>query len=198
MSRTPATKKVAIASALSALGIVISPMMFEWLGSRAFPGQHFINVLSGILLGPFWGAVIATIIGTVRIMLGTGTIFAYPGGIPGAILVGLVYMLVSRLTTSKIRYAAALAEPIGTVLIGGTLALTVVAPAVGPTIGPAAAMFRSVQNFGFFPALLILWGGWAISSLTGALAGFLFLVAAERYGVLERLLPARAKVGQKA
>ncbi|MEM2555666.1 MAG: energy coupling factor transporter S component ThiW, partial [Candidatus Caldarchaeum sp.] len=180
------------------LGIVISPMMFEWLGSKAFPGQHFINVLSGILLGPFWGAVIAIIIGTVRIMLGTGTLFAYPGGIPGAIVVGLAYMILTRLTSSKIRYAAALTEPIGTVLIGGTLAIAVVAPAVGPAVGPAATMLRNIQTIGFFPALLILWGGWAISSLTGAFAGFLFLVAADRYGVLERVLPARAKVGQKA
>ncbi|MCS6770226.1 MAG: energy coupling factor transporter S component ThiW, partial [Candidatus Caldarchaeum sp.] len=161
MKRAVSTKKVALASALSALGIVVSPLMFEWLGSRAFPGQHFINVLSGVMLGPVWGAVVAIIIGTVRISIGTGTIFAYPGGIPGAVLVGLAYMLLSRLTSSRLRYAAALAEPVGTVLIGGTLAISVVAPYVGPAVGPAAVMLRNVEALGFFPALLILWGGWA-------------------------------------
>ncbi|MEM1943430.1 MAG: energy coupling factor transporter S component ThiW [Candidatus Caldarchaeum sp.] len=193
MHSTNTTKKVALASAFSALGIVISPLMFEWLGSRAFPGQHFINVLTGVILGPVWGAVVAFIVGTVRIALGTGTIFAYPGGIPGAVLVGLAFTLLSRLTSSRIRYAAALAEPVGTVLIGGTLAITVVAPYVGPAVGPAAIMLRNVETLGFFPALLILWGGWAISSFTGALAGLVFLAAAERYGVLKRILPAGVK-----
>lgn len=195
MQATTTTKKVALTSAFSALGIVISPLMFEWLGSRAFPGQHFINVLTGVMLGPVWGAVVAIIVGTVRIALGTGTIFAYPGGIPGAVLVGLAYILLSKLTSSRIRYAAALAEPVGTVLIGGTLAITVVAPYVGPAIGPAAIMLRNVETLGFFPALLILWGGWAISSFTGALAGLVFLAAAERYGVLKRILPTGVKKG---
>jgi energy coupling factor transporter S component ThiW len=184
------SKKVALASALSALGIVISPMMFEWLGSRAFPGQHFINVLSGVLLGPLWGAIVAIIIGTVRIALGTGTVFAYPGGIPGAVLVGLFYILLRRLPNPRLRYLAAFAEPIGTVLIGGTIALAVVAPSIGPAVGPAAVMLRNLETLGFWPALLLLWGGWAISSITGAVAGFLFLLAAERYGVISRAITA--------
>jgi energy coupling factor transporter S component ThiW len=185
MKNTAVTKKIALASLLSALGVVISPLWFEWLGSKAFPGQHFINVLSGVMLGPLWGAVVAVIIGTVRIALGMGTIFAYPGGIPGAVLVGLAYIVLSRMTSSRARFAAALAEPFGTVLIGGTIALAVVAPYVGSSIGPAATMLKNVQTLGWFPALLILWGGWALSSVTGALAGFIFLTALDRYGVLE-------------
>ncbi|BAJ51345.1 conserved hypothetical protein [Candidatus Caldarchaeum subterraneum] len=184
------SKKVALASALSALGIVISPMMFEWLGSRAFPGQHFINVLSGVLLGPLWGAIVAIIIGTVRIALGTGTVFAYPGGIPGAVLVGLFYILLKRLRNPRLRYLAAFAEPIGTVLIGGTIALAVVAPGIGPAVGPAAVMLRNLETLGFWPALLLLWGGWAVSSIIGTVAGFLFLLAAERYGVISRAITA--------
>ncbi|MDW8063843.1 MAG: energy coupling factor transporter S component ThiW [Candidatus Caldarchaeum sp.] len=193
MSAQPLTKKVALASALSALGIVISPLFFEWLGTRAFPGQHFINVLSGVLLGPIWGAVVATIIGSVRIALGTGTIFAYPGGIPGALAVGFVYILLNRLKLTKFRYLAAFAEPLGTVLVGGTIALTFVAPYIGPAIGPAATMLRNVQTMGYFPALLLLWGGWAVSSVIGALTGFAFLVAAERYGVITKTLAVRKR-----
>jgi len=198
MSKAILTKKVALASMLSALGIVISPIGFEWLGSRAFPGQHFINVLAGVTLGPVWAAVVAAVIGTVRIALGTGTIFAYPGGIPGAFLVGLSYLLLQRITTSRARYAAALAEPLGTVFIGGTLAISLVAPYVGPAVGPAATMLRNVETFGFFQALLILWGGWAISSVIGAFAGFLFLVAAERYGVLKSFQATPQKAEEKA
>ncbi|MCS7110428.1 MAG: energy coupling factor transporter S component ThiW [Candidatus Caldarchaeum sp.] len=191
MPSQPVTKKVALASALSALGIVISPLFFEWLGTRAFPGQHFINVLSGVLLGPVWGAAVATIVGSVRIALGTGTIFAYPGGIPGALAVGLVYILLIRLNLTKFKYLAALAEPLGTVFVGGTIALTVVAPYVGPAIGPAATMLRNVAALGYFPALLLLWGGWAVSSVIGAVAGFGFLVAAEKYGVITKAVAVR-------
>lgn len=178
------TKKVALASAFSALGVVISPLAFEWLGTRAFPGQHFINVLTGVLLGPLWAALVAAIIGSIRIALGTGTIFAYPGGLPGAIFVGLTYLLFKRLNLGRFSYLAAFAEPVGTVFIGGTIALTVVAPYVGPAIGPAATMLRNVQTLGYLPALFLLWGGWAISSVLGAVAAFAFLIAAEKYGVI--------------
>ncbi|MEM0440662.1 MAG: energy coupling factor transporter S component ThiW [Candidatus Caldarchaeum sp.] len=193
MVKESATKKVALASALSALGIVISPLFFEWLGTRAFPGQHFINVLSGVLLGPVWGASVAIIIGTVRIAIGTGTLFAYPGGIPGAVLVGLAYIMLSRVYKSRYKYLAALAEPVGTVFIGGTIALTIVAPHLGPAVGPAATMLRNVETLGFFPALLILWGGWAVSSVIGSLAGLMFLAAAERYGVISRAVAVRSQ-----
>lgn len=184
------TKKVALASALSALGIVISPLFFEWLGTRAFPGQHFINVLSGVLLGPVWGAVVAVIIGSVRIAIGTGTVFAYPGGVPGVLLVGIVYLLLQHLNLTRMKFFAAFAEPVGTVFVGGTIALTIVAPYIGPTIGPAAAMLRNVEVLGFIPALFLLWGGWAVSSVIGAAAGFLFLLAAERYGVITKAVTA--------
>ncbi|MEM2986121.1 MAG: hypothetical protein QXZ71_03595, partial [Candidatus Caldarchaeum sp.] len=60
----------------------------------------------------------------------------------------------------------------------------------GPAVGPAAVMLRNLETLGFWPALLLLWGGWAISSITGAVAGFLFLLAAERYGVISRAITA--------
>lgn len=190
MAVQPVTKKVALASALSALGIVISPLFFEWLGTRAFPGQHFINVLSGVLLGPVWGAVVAVIIGSVRIGIGTGTVFAYPGSVPGVLLVGTVYLLLQHLNLTKLKFFAAFAEPVGTVFIGGTIALTIVAPYIGPTIGPAATMLRNLEALGFIHALFLLWGGWAVSSVIGAAAGFFFLLAAERYGVITKAVTA--------
>ncbi len=182
------SKKVSLSAALSALGVVISPLGFEWLGSRAFPGQHFINVLSGILLGPAWGTLIAIIIGSIRIAWGTGTIFAYPGGIPGAVTVGLAFLVTKRLKPVNLKYAAAFAEPLGTVFIGATISLFIVAPLTGPAVGPAATMLRNLQSLGPVFALLFLWIGWALSSVTGAVIGYVFLTIAGRYGVLEPVI----------
>jgi energy coupling factor transporter S component ThiW len=181
------TRAVATAATLTALGIVISPLSFEWLGTRAFPGQHLINVLAAIILGPQWAAAIAISIGSIRIAMGTGTIFAYPGGIPGGIIVGLSYLLTSRFRSPYRRYLAAFTEPLGTVLIGATISLLFVAPAVGPGVGPSGAMLRSLEALGAYGALLVLWGGWLLSSLTGSIIGYLLIVAADRYGVLDRL-----------
>ncbi|MGQ9479577.1 MAG: energy coupling factor transporter S component ThiW [Thermoproteota archaeon] len=185
MKDSSLSRKVALSAALSAIGIVVSPLGFEWLGSRAFPGQHFVNVLSGVMLGPVWGSIIAIIIGSVRIALGTGTIFAYPGGIPGAVTVGLAFLLTRRFRSLKLKYAAAFAEPLGTVFIGATVSLFIVAPLIGPAIGPAAKMLSNLQTMGPWLALILLWSGWAVSSVTGALVGYVLLAIAGRYGVLE-------------
>jgi|Deesub1362B_J571_1020462.scaffolds.fasta_scaffold00003_172 energy coupling factor transporter S component ThiW len=46
------SKKIALASTLTALGIVIAPFIwFPFMGSRAYPGQHLINALAGGLVG---------------------------------------------------------------------------------------------------------------------------------------------------
>ncbi|MEM3096446.1 MAG: energy coupling factor transporter S component ThiW [Nitrososphaerota archaeon] len=180
------TREVATVAFLTALGIAISPLSFEWLGTKAFPGQHLINVLVATLLGPHWAALIAFFIGTIRMAVGTGTIFAYPGGIPGGVVVGIVYIATSRLRSAQKAYLACLAEPVGTVLIGGTLSLLVVAPLVGPGVGPSAAMLSSLETLGPVAALLALWGGWLVSSVTGSLIGYTLLTAAERSGLVQR------------
>ncbi len=160
----PSMRKSVLAGVLSALGIVISPLLsFPFLVFRIYPGQHMINAISGVLLGPWWAALIALVVGTVRIALGTGTVFAYPGGIPGALVVGLSSWLLRK---AKVREElAALTEPMGTVLIGGTIATYIVAPIVG----------RSVL-------LLATWTSWAISSIPGCIAGYLILEGLRRIG----------------
>ncbi|GBC68712.1 hypothetical protein HRbin01_00396 [archaeon HR01] len=181
------SRKVAAAAVFTAVGLAISPLSFEWLGTRAFPGQHLVNVLSGTLLGPLWAVAVSIAVGTIRLAMGTGTVFAYPGGIPGAIAVSLAFFLTSKFTRPSMRYLASFAEPLGTVLVGGTLSLLVVAPLLGPGVGPSAALLRSLENFGPYTALLILWGGWFTSSIIGSILGYFLLVAAHKYGVLGRM-----------
>ncbi|MEM2910263.1 MAG: energy coupling factor transporter S component ThiW [Nitrososphaerota archaeon] len=179
------SRKVALTATFSALGIVLAPFFwFPFLGTRAYPGQHLINSLAGVMLGPWWAALVAIIIGLIRNALGVGTVFAFPGGIPGAIVVGLIYMLTSRIKSRHLKYVAALFEPIGTVFIGGTISLLLVAPWAAGYLKPAQDLLMRMQELGAFTALLTLWSGWAISSVIGSTIGFVILIALERFGVL--------------
>jgi energy coupling factor transporter S component ThiW len=170
-------KMVALASIFAALTLALSPLWIPWGPSKAFPGQHLVNVLSGIILGPLGATVVSLISGTLRIMLGTGTIFAYPGGIPGGIIVGIAYKILKRIVTKrKALIIASLSEPIGTVLIGGTLAYYLIDP-----------FFGSIMH-AQFATVLLLYYGWAISSIIGSVLGMITILALERTKVIELIL----------
>lgn len=132
-------RKVALSSVLSALALVIAPFSwFAWGPTKAFPGQHFVNALAGVLVGPLWAAFIAAVVGR-RVALA----------------------------------AAALTEPVGTVLISGTLAWYV----FDPFFAGGAAQAK-------FGALLWLYLGWALSSVTGCVLGAICLLALDKSGAL--------------
>jgi energy coupling factor transporter S component ThiW len=165
-------RKIALASVLSALGVVMAPFLwFPFLTTKAYPGQHMINALTGVLLGPLWAAVTAIFIGIIRNALGIGTIYAFPGGIPGGVIVGTVYWLLKKMKKSgKTLLSSALFEPFGTVFIGATMALYLVAPWIGDV------RLLSQLEKGPWVALLILWSGWALSSISGSILGFIALL----------------------
>lgn len=153
-------KQIALATFLIALGVVIAPFLwFPVLASKAFPGQHMINAIAGVLLGPLWAAVIALFIGLIRMSLGIGTIFSIPGGIPGGIIVGLFYWILKRIGVKHGEFAT-LTEPIGTVLIGGTLTVYIFAPLIGREM-----------------LLIPVWMLWSLSCIPGAVIGLLILEA---------------------
>lgn len=158
-------RKAVLSGVLSALGVIISPFLsFPIFAFKVFPGQHMVNAIAGVLLGPWWAALIAIIVGTIRLILGTGTVFAYPGGIPGALIVGLSSWLLRKARMRE--ELAALSEPIGTVFIGGTLAAYVVAPILGRSL-----------------TLYATWLSWAMSSIPGCLAGYFILLGLRRIGI---------------
>jgi energy coupling factor transporter S component ThiW len=162
------SKMIALAALFIAIGVVISPFTWFPVGpSKANPTQHVVNVLSGILLGPLWGAFIAFAIGLIRNILGVGTIFAFPGGIPGALIVGfLFHYIFKRLFSYNKAILAAFAEPIGTVLIGATISIYILIPAILSNI----------------TALMIFYLGWLASSVIGSIIGFLLLRYLSRVG----------------
>ena len=178
-----AIKKISLLTALTALGVIIAPLLwFPFLSTKAFPGQHLVNAIAGVMLGPWWGAMAAILIGLIRNSLGIGTIYAFPGGIPGAIIVGLAYLLTGRAKNPLLKYLAALAEPIGTVLIGGTLSIFIVAPAVGDM-----RLLGAIEQYGLYGFLPIFWMGWAASSVPGSIIGYIILLTLDKSGVLKQL-----------
>ena len=175
-------KKISLLAAFTALGVALAPFAwFQFLTTKANPTQHLVNALAGVVLGPWWAMVAALFIGVIRNMLGIGTVYAFPGGLPGALVVGLSYILTRRARSRFIKYSAALLEPIGTVLIGGTLSLILVAPLIGDVNLTGKVLERGLLQF-----LPIFGAGWAVSSIPGAIAGYLILIALDKAGVLSQ------------
>ncbi len=168
-------RKLVLSALFSAIALAVSPVAwFQWGPTKAFPGQHVINVLAGIMVGPLWASLCAIIVGTLRIMLGLGTVFAYPGGIPGGLVVGFLYILLKkRFEIRRAIVLASLGEPVGTVFIGGTVSWYIVDPFFG-------AVLQS--RFG---ALLPLYLGWALSSVSGCIIGILLALALDKVGALK-------------
>jgi energy coupling factor transporter S component ThiW len=158
------TRKVARAIILVAIGVALSPFTSIPIGiAKINPTQHFINVLGAVLLGPWWAAGIALIIGILRNALGTGTLLAFPGGMIGAFIAGFFYHY------SRSIYIAALGEIIGTGFLGAIASALIVAPILmkkGMAIG----------------ALIITFSG---STLLGSIIGVFALKFLKRSGIIE-------------
>ncbi len=170
-SKTP-TYRIVLSSIFVALGVSLSvfPGAFPVGPTKVFPFQHMINVVAGILLGPLNAGLVAGLIGITRIGIGTGTFFALPGGIPGALVVGLVYKHLGR------KEAAGLTEPFGTAL-GALLSAFFVAPAIGaPSLPPFLGLTAQWQLFTIF---------FLMSSVPGAIMGYLVVLALKRRRIIE-------------
>lgn len=136
---TTDTRTVAYAVVLVAIGVALAPYTSFPIGiAKVNPTQHFVNVLAAVLLGPWWAVVVATVIGVIRNVLGVGTLLAFPGGMIGAFLAGLVY----RRTRSL--YAGAGGEIIGTGLIAPVVSAFFVAPFL---MGKVIPLFALVPSF---------------------------------------------------
>jgi energy coupling factor transporter S component ThiW len=161
------TRKISRAIILVAMGVAISPFTSIPIGmAKINPAQHFVNVLGAVLLGPWWAAGIALMIGILRNALGTGTLLAFPGGMIGAFLAGWAYRY------SRNIYLGALGEIIGTGVLGAMASALIIAPVL---MGKAMAL----------GALIIAFSG---STIAGSIMGLLALKLLERAG-LAKLKP---------
>ncbi len=156
------TRKLVLTGIFAALPVVLSfvPGAIPAAGARLLPWQHMTNAIAGVMVGPWYAALAATIAAILRNYLGVGTLLAFPGGIPGALLVGFAYMIWRRPWVG-------LLEPLATGFIGATVGALLVAPAL---------MGRAIPLATLLPAFLA-------SSVPGAILGVVILRALARAGV---------------
>lgn len=127
------TKKMTLAALFIAIGVLTSSIIFIPVGvSKCFPVQHMINVLSAVILGPWYGVAIAFCISLLRNILGTGSLLAFPGSMIGAFLAGIIYMKTRNVL------AAVIAEILGTGILGGLAAFPIAKFILGKKV---AALF---------------------------------------------------------
>lgn len=180
ISALPRTQRLALTASLIALGVILGTFSIPVGPARVAPFQHFINVLAGVLVGPWYALLTAFGISVIRNALGTGTFLAFPGSIFGALFVGLAYRYVRRTDL------AAFVEPIGTAIVGALVGYALIAPLEASTIlfGFIRANPPSAQPYlGLFAGPLFLVASFAVSSIPGSTLGFLGLRALRRAGL---------------
>ena len=143
------TKKLILMAMFVAIGVAGSAFVYFPAGiARAYPIQHAINVIAAVLFGPGPAVLIAFLTGVVRILTGTGSLLAFPGGMIGALLAGLMYAKFGKV------WLAAIGEVVGTGIIASLVAV------------PYAQLFLGTE----FGALFFV-PPFFISSLSGAVLG---------------------------
>ena len=158
-------KKLCLAAMLTAVGVALSPINFPIGASRCCPWQALVNVLSGVLLGPWYALGVGFCCALIRNLLGTGTLLAFPGSMFGAVLAGLAYHKIKKLLP-----LAAAAEVFGTAVLGGLAAYPVLKFILH---SEDAALFGMVLPF-------------FVSSAGGAVIAFVLLTALDRTGAMKR------------
>lgn len=143
-------KKLAVAGLLVALGVVCSTFSIPVGAAKCFPVQHMVNVLAGVLLGPGYAVGMAFATSLLRVMMGTGSLLAFPGSMIGALCCGLLYKYTQKFPL------AYLGEVIGTGILGGLAAY----PVATLIMSKQAAVFAYV-----LPFLISTFGGATISIL---------------------------------
>jgi|SRR5690606_31735534 len=148
------TRKLVLMAMFVAIGVAGSAFVYFPAGiARAYPIQHAINVIAAILFGPGPAILIAFLTGVVRILTGTGSLLAFPGGMIGALLAGLMYAKFGKV------WLAGLGEVVGTGIIASLVAVPYARLLMGTEFG---ALF-------FVPPFFI-------SSLTGAILGGILVI----------------------
>jgi len=157
------THKLTLTAMMIAIGTMSSNLFYIPIGfTKIFPIQHFLNVLSAVLLGPYYAVAQAFCVSLLRNIMGTGSPFAFPGSMVGALLASLLFM-----KTRKI-YLAFFGEVIGTGIIGAMLCYPIATLLLG----------QKATLFGFIPLFIF-------SSFAGALIGFVILTVFLRKKVVK-------------
>lgn len=143
------TRKLVLIAMFVAISVAGSAFVSFPAGiARAYPIQHAMNVIAAVLLGPGPALLIAFLTAIVRVLTGTGSLLAFPGGMIGALFAGVMYAKFGKV------WFAAVGEVAGT----GIIASLVAVPYARILMGTDLAAFF------FLPPFII-------SSLSGAVLG---------------------------
>jgi len=147
------TQKLTITAMFIAIGTLTSNLLFIPMGfTKLFPVQHFLNVLSAVILGPYYAVAQAFGVSLLRNLMGTGSVFAFPGSMVGALLAALLFQKTKKLSLAFV------GEVVGTGILGALLSY------------PIASLFlgQEATLFGFIPLFIF-------SSFAGGLLGYILL-----------------------
>ena len=151
------TKKLTISAMFIAIAVLAGNIIYIPVGaSKCFPIQHTVNVLSAVLLGPYYAVLNAFCISLLRNLIGTGSLLAFPGSMVGALLSGLIFKY------TKNDLYASIGEVIGTGILGGLIAVPI-----------------SVLIMGKEAGALVYVIPFAISSIGGSIIAYLILKSRE-------------------
>ncbi|HLQ82749.1 MAG TPA: energy coupling factor transporter S component ThiW [Pseudogracilibacillus sp.] len=160
------TKLLTTMAVFVAIGTLGSQLIWFPAGvAKAYPVQHAINVMAAVMLGTGPAVIIAFIIGVLRNLLGLGSLLAFPGGMIGAFLAGILYKRFRH------HFAAAIGEIIGTGVIGALFAVPFAKILMGTAFG---ALF-------FIPPFLV-------SSIAGSFIGVFIVLRINHHKIIENNL----------
>lgn len=157
-------RRLVLAGILVAVSVVGGMFSIPVGAAKIMPVQHMVNVVGGVLLGPWYAVGMAFLTSLIRNLIGTGTLLAFPGSMIGALLCGMLY----RPTHSLL--LAYVGEVVGTGILGAIAAW----PIAVLVLGKSAAMFAYVVPF-------------LLSTAVGAAISLMVLTALRRTTVLGQL-----------
>ena len=161
------TLRLSLAAMMVAVAVVGSMFSFPVLGSKCSPVQHMVNVVCGILLGPWYALGAGFLAALIRNLLGLGSLLAFPGSMCGALLCGIVYHKTRQLLPTLA------GEVFGTGILGGLLAWPVAILFMGKAAGEVA-----------FYAYIV---PFLVSTVGGSLIAGVILLALEKNGALKNM-----------
>ena len=160
------TKKLCLAGILCAVAVVGSLFSFPVLGSKCAPVQHTVNILCAVVLGPWYGVLVAFCASLIRNLMGLGRLMAFPGSMLGALLCGIAFWKTKNVPLTLV------AEVLGTGILGGLCAWPVAILFMGKSAGDVA-----------FYAYIV---PFLISTVGGAIISAFLIAALQKTGLIKK------------
>ena len=160
------TKKLCLDGSLCAVAVVGSLFSFPVLGSKCAPVQHTVNILCAVVLGPWYGVLVAFCASLIRNLMGLGSLMAFPGSMLGALLCGIAFWKTKNVPLTLV------AEVLGTGILGGLCAWPVAILFMGKSAGDVA-----------FYAYIV---PFLISTVGGAIISAFLIAALQKPGLIKK------------